>query len=140
MLDAKTIDAIAKSCVQAEATRKRIRPPSAQYPGFTIEDAYAVQRRWVELKRAEGRSVKGHKIGLPSRAMQSVVGIDEPDYGALLDDMFYGDGAEIPVNRFIEPRVECELAFILGKPLKGPGCTIFDVLNATDYITPAIEI
>src|SRR5262249_37604240 len=88
----------------------------------------------------EGRTVKGHKIGLTSRAMQQVAGIDEPDYGALLDDMFYGDGAVIPVERFIEPRIECELAFIMAKSLRGPGCTIFDVLNATDYIIPAAEI
>jgi len=140
MLDDKTIDAIAHAVLEAERTRKRMRPPSAQYPGFGIDEAYRVQRRWVELKKAEGRTVKGHKIGLTSRAMQSVAGIDEPDYGALLDDMFYADGAAIPVNRFIEPRLECELAFILAKPLKGPGCTIFEVLNATDYVIPAVEI
>jgi 2-oxo-hept-3-ene-1,7-dioate hydratase len=140
MLDQKTIDAIAHGYLEAERTRRRVRPPSAQYPGFGIEEAYAVQRRWVALKLKEGRSIKGHKIGLTSRAMQSVAGINEPDYGALLDDMFYADGAEIPVNRFIEPRLECELAFILGKPLAGPGCTIFDVLNAADYVIPAVEI
>lgn len=140
MLDDKTIDGIARGYIEVERTGQRARPPSAQYPGFSIEDAYAVQRRWVALKLREGRSIKGHKIGLTSRAMQTTVGIDEPDYGVLLDDMFYADGAEIPMSRFIEPRVECELAFIIGKPLSGPSCTIFDVLSATDYIIPAVEI
>ena len=140
MLDAKIIETIAKAYYQAEKTRQRIRPPSAQYQGFSIDDAYAVQRRLVALKLADGRTIKGHKIGLTSRAMQSMAGITEPDYGALLDDMFFPDGGEIPVNRFIEPRLECELAFIMGRQLSGPGCTIFDVLNATDYVVPTVEI
>ena len=140
MLDDRTIDAIAHAYHQAEKERRRIRPPSAQYQGFAIEDAYEVQRRWVALKLAEGRRIRGHKIGLTSRAMQSMSGITEPDYGALLDDMFFADGGELPVSRFIEPRLECELAFIIGRPLAGPNCTIFDVLSATDYVVPAVEI
>lgn len=140
MVDERTIEAIAHAYHRAEKERRRIRPPSAQYPGFTIEDAYEVQRRWVALKLAEGRRIRGHKIGLTSRAMQSMSGITEPDYGALLDDMFYADGADLPFGRFIEPRLECELAFVIGRPLAGPNCTIFDVLNATDYVVPAVEI
>ena len=140
MLDAKTIDTIAQAYDAAERGRHRIRPPSVQYDGFTIEDAYAVQRRWVALKVARGNAIKGHKIGLTSRAMQRQANITEPDYGALLADMFYSTGAEIPVNRFIQPRLECELGFVIGRRLKGPDCTIFDVLNATDYIIPAAEI
>ena len=119
MLDQATIDKIARQYHIAERERRRIRPPTAQYPGFTIEDAYEVQRRWVALKLAEGRVLKGHKIGLTSRAMQSMSGITEPDYGALLDDMFFADGGELPMSRFIEPRLECELAFIIGRRLKG---------------------
>ncbi len=140
MLDAATIDACARACHEAEKTRQRIRPFSVVHPGFTIEDAYAVQRRWVEIKIAEGNSVKGHKIGLASRAMQRIVGLDEPDYGALMADMFYETGCEIPMSRFIVPRLECELGFVIGRRLKGPNCTIFDVLSATDYIVPAAEI
>jgi 2-oxo-hept-3-ene-1,7-dioate hydratase len=140
MLDQATIESIARAYHQAEKTRKRVRPPSAQYPGFTVDDAYAVQRHLIALKLAEGRTIKGHKIGLTSRAMQSISGMNEPDYGALLDDMFFSDGGEIPVSRFIEPRLECELAFIMGRPLSGPNCTIFDVLSATDYIVPTVEI
>jgi 2-oxo-hept-3-ene-1,7-dioate hydratase len=107
---------------------------------MTIADAYAVQRAWVSLKLAEGRALKGRKIGLTSKAMQYSSQIDEPDYGDLLDDMFFGDGADIPMARFIVPRVEVELAFILESRLQGPGCTLFDALHATRYIVPAIEI
>ena len=140
MLDSATIDTIARAYDAAEKNRQRIRPPSVQYDGFTVEDAYAVQRRWVELKVAAGNVIKGHKIGLTSRAMQRQANITEPDYGALLADMFYNDGAEIPMGRFIQPRLECELGFVMGRRLKGPNCTIFDVLNATDYVVPAAEI
>jgi 2-oxo-hept-3-ene-1,7-dioate hydratase len=105
-----------------------------------MEDAYAIQRAWVALKVRNGRTVKGLKIGMTSRAMQNAIGIREPDLGTLLDDMFFYDGAEIPTERFIATRIEAELAFVLKSPLKGPECTIFDVLNATDYVTPALEI
>ncbi len=107
---------------------------------MTIEDGYAIQREWVKIKLAEGRVNKGWKIGLTSRAMQLASQITEPDYAPLLDDMFFEAGGDIPFSRFIAPRVEVELAFILGKPLKGPGVTLFDVLAATEYVTPAIEI
>ncbi len=140
MLDSTTVDTIARAYHAAEKERRRIRPPSVQYPGFTTEDAYAVQRRWVEIKVAEGNVIKGHKIGLTSRAMQRQANITEPDYGALMADMFYESGAEIPMDRFIQPRLECELGFVIGRRLKGPNCTIFDVLGATDYIVPAAEI
>ena len=105
MLDPSTIDTIARAYDAAEKGRHRIRPPSVQYEGFRVEDAYAVQRRWVEIKVAAGNPVRGHKIGLTSRAMQRQANITEPDYGALMADMFYADGAEIPVDRFIQPRV-----------------------------------
>jgi 2-oxo-hept-3-ene-1,7-dioate hydratase len=107
---------------------------------MTIEDAYAVQRELVALKVADGRIVKGRKIGLTSKVMQRAVLIDEPDYGALFDDMFVEDGGCVPVGRFIRPRVEVELAFVLGESLHGPGVTLFDVLRATEFVTPALEI
>jgi 2-oxo-hept-3-ene-1,7-dioate hydratase len=125
---------------EAERTRTPIRQLSLQYPEMTIEDAYAVQRAWVADKLAGGRTLRGRKIGLTSQVMQRAVSISEPDYGALFDDMFFDDGATVPHGRFIRPRVEVELAFVLGRPLKGPGATVFDVLNATDYVIPAIEI
>lgn len=120
--------------------QEQIRAISLDYPEITIDDAYAVQREWVSLKIAEGRVLKGHKIGLTSKAMQASSQISEPDYGALLDDMFFHDGSDIPVDRFIVPRIEVELAFVLAKPLRGPNCTIFDVYNATDYVIPALEL
>ena len=91
-------------------------------------------------KMAAGRKLVGHKIGLTSRAMQVSSNITEPDYGALLDDMLFDEGSDIPLDRFIVPRVEVELAFILGKPLKGPNVSVFDVLEATEWVIPALEI
>ncbi|MCK9509776.1 MAG: 2-oxo-hepta-3-ene-1,7-dioic acid hydratase [Pigmentiphaga sp.] len=140
MLAPDTIKSIAAGLHRAERERKQIRQVSLDHPEITIEDAYAVQREWVAMKLAEGRTIKGHKIGLTSRAMQQSSNIDEPDYGTLLDDMFFHDGGVIPKGRFIVPRVEVELAFILGKPLKGPGVTLFDVYDAVDYVVPALEI
>jgi 2-oxo-hept-3-ene-1,7-dioate hydratase len=125
---------------QAEKTRKQIRQLSQDYPAITIADAYAIQKAWVDLKLAEGRVVKGHKIGLTSKAMQSALNIDEPDSGVLLNEMFFADGGLAPTDRFIATRVEAELAFIMSKRLSGPDCTMFDVLNATDFVVPALEI
>lgn len=113
MLDKHTHTLIAHRLHQAEQSREQIRQISLDYPTITIDDAYAVQREWVSLKIAEGRVLKGHKIGLTSKAMQASSQISEPDYGALLDDMFFHDGSDIPVDRFIVPRIEVELAFVL---------------------------
>src|SRR6516225_5504473 len=130
MLDERTIETIARAYHTAERERQRIRPPSVVHPGLTTEDAYAIQRRWIAIKLSEGNRIKGHKIGLTSRAMQRQAHITEPDYGTLMEDMFYQDGAQIPIVRFIQPRLGCELSFVIGRPLHGPGCTIFDALNA----------
>ncbi|WP_440501371.1 2-oxo-hept-4-ene-1,7-dioate hydratase [Serratia nevei] len=140
MLDKEQVNRAVQRLHQAEKSREQIRALSLDHPEITNEDAYAIQRQWVELKIAEGRTLKGHKIGLTSRAMQVSSQITEPDYGALLDDMFFNDGSDIPIDRFIVPRVEVELAFVLAKPLRGPNCTLFDVYNATDYVIPALEI
>jgi 2-oxo-hept-3-ene-1,7-dioate hydratase len=125
---------------QAEKTRVQIRQISLDHPAITMDDAYAIQKAWVEIKLGEGRVVRGHKIGLTSKAMQSALGINEPDSGVLLDDMFFADGGLVPTERFIATRVEAELAFIMKHRLKGPDCTLFDVLNATDFVVPALEI
>jgi 2-oxo-hept-3-ene-1,7-dioate hydratase len=124
----------------AERTGKQIGQLSLQYPAMNIEDAYAVQRAWVAMKLAAGRRLRGHKVGLTSRAMQQSSQINEPDFGDLLDDMFYESGAELPMRRFIVPRVEVELAFILARPLRGPAVTLPEVLAATDHVVPALEI
>jgi 2-oxo-hept-3-ene-1,7-dioate hydratase len=139
-LNGTTIVDLALRLDRAEKTRSQIRQFSLEIPEITIEDAYAVQEEWVRRKIAEGRKPIGHKIGLTSRAMQRSSNITEPDYGVLLDDMLFKDGTDIPFERFIVPRVEVELAFILKERLSGPHCTIFDVLKATDFIIPAIEI
>lgn len=124
----------------AEATGVQLAPFSERFPGMTMADAYAVQRAWVAQKVAGGRRILGHKIGLTSRAMQMASQITEPDYGALLDDMFFEPNGDLPLSRFVAPKVEVELAFLLKADLHGPGVTVFDVLRATEYVTPAAEI
>jgi 2-oxo-hept-3-ene-1,7-dioate hydratase len=139
-LDPQTIAALARELYDARRSRTQLRHFSKRHPGMTIDDGYAVQRAWVALEQADGRSIRGRKIGLTSRAMQQSSQIDEPDFAPLMDDMFFANGGNIPIQRFIAPRIEVELAFILGKPLKGPGVTLFDVLSATEWVSPAIEI
>jgi len=140
MLDSALIQQLAQRLDVAERSRQQIRQFSLDYPSINIEEAYAIQRAWVEMKINAGLRLVGHKIGLTSRAMQVSSNITEPDYGALLDNMFFDEGSDIPFERFIVPRVEVELAFILGKDLTGPGISLFDVLEATDWVIPALEI
>lgn len=139
-LSATDIFTCAKRLHEAEKSRVQIRQLSQDFPAITIADAYAIQKAWVDIKLAEGRVVKGHKIGLTSKAMQSALAIDEPDSGVLLDDMFFADGGIVPPDRFIATRIEAELAFVMKHRLSGPDCTLFDVLNATDFVVPALEI
>lgn len=139
-LDQTTLAQAAERLEEAERTRVACRQFSLDHPDMTIDDAYAIQHAWMQLKLRNGRTVKGHKIGLTSKAMQRAVNIAEPDYGTLLDDMFYRDGAVIPSARFLQLKIEAELAFVLARPLSGPDCTLFDVLDATAYVTPALEI
>ena len=140
MLSPEITRRLARELYAARKSRTPLRHFSTRHPGMTVDDGYAIQREWVKLELADGRTIRGRKIGLTSRAMQLSSQIDEPDYAPLMDDMFFAQGSDIPFDRFIAPRVEVELAFILGKPLKGPGVTLFDVLAATEYVTPAIEI
>ncbi len=139
-LASPTINALARELYDARKTRTQLRHFSARHPGMTIDDGYAIQRAWVALEQADGRRVRGRKIGLTSRAMQQASQITEPDYAPLMDDMFFEAGGDIPIERFIAPRIEVELAFILGRPLRGPAVSLFDVLRATEYVTPAVEI
>lgn len=139
-MDASAIDAAAARLDEAERTRRQIRMISLDHPDMTIDDAYRIQKAWIERKVAGGRRIKGRKIGLTSKAMQSAVGIGEPDHGVLLDDMFFADGGTVPTERFIGLRIEAELAFVLKRDLAGPDCTLFEVLDATAYVTPALEI
>ncbi|WP_137155653.1 2-oxo-hept-4-ene-1,7-dioate hydratase [Rhizobium sp. FKL33] len=140
MLTQDEILSAARALDEAERTRRQTGLLSLRHPEMTMDDAYAVQGAWVRQKIAAGRRVIGWKIGLTSKAMQYALNIDIPDSGVLLDDMAFEDGASIPEDRFIQPRIEAEIAFVMKTALKGPGVTLFDVLNATDYVTPALEI
>jgi 2-oxo-hept-3-ene-1,7-dioate hydratase len=124
----------------AEKERKPASQLSKTWPDITIEDAYAIQQIVTDTKVAAGARVRGHKVGLTSRAMQLSSQIDEPDYGHLLDNMFYDDGVKLPHDSFCVPRVEMELGFVLGQPLKGPGVGLLDVLRATEWVVPSIEV
>lgn len=130
----------AEHLIEAGRTRRQGRQLSQMFPSIGFDDAYAIQSEVIRRRLGEGRRVIGHKIGLTSKAMQRSSGIDEPDYGVLLDDMMYADGARIPADRFCVPRIEVELAFVLGKPLKGPGIGLIDVLRATEYVIPSLEL
>jgi 2-oxo-hept-3-ene-1,7-dioate hydratase len=124
----------------AEKERKQAVQLSKTWPDIAIEDSYAISTEVAKRKIAAGAKLIGHKVGLTSKAMQRSSQIDEPDYGHLLDNMMIADGARIPHENFCRPRVEIELAFVLGKPLKGPGVGLTEVLRATEYVVPAIEI
>ena len=134
------IEKAAEALDGAEINRRQIGLLSLSHPEITMENAYAIQAAWVRRKIARGRIVKGWKIGLTSKAMQYALNIDIPDSGVLLDDMFFDDGSTIPDNRFIQPRIEAEIAFVMKSPLPGPRCSVADVLAATHYVAPALEI
>ena len=140
MLDPHLHRTLAEELHHAEHSRRQLDHFSKRYPEMTLADSYAIQRAWLAIKLGQGRRVIGHKIGLTSRAMQIAAQITEPDYGTLLDDMLIAEGTTIEAARFIVPRIEVEFAFILAKPLSGPNVTIFDVLAATDYVVPALEL
>ncbi len=140
MLPPQLIAQLARSLYEARKSRTQLRHFSKDHPQMTIEDGYAIQRAWVQLELADGRAIRGRKIGLTSRAMQQASSINEPDFAPLMDDMFFEPGTEVPFDRFIAPRVEVELAFVLDKPLRGPAVTLIEVLQSTAYVTPALEI
>ena len=125
---------------EAERTRTPVVQLSTTWPDITIKDAYAIQNAVAARRMKAGARLIGHKIGLTSKAMQRSSMIDEPDYGHLFDDMMIADGAKVTHADYCVPRVELELAFVLAKPLKGPNVGLLDVLRATEYVVPSIEI
>jgi 2-oxo-hept-3-ene-1,7-dioate hydratase len=139
-LDAGTIAALAREHQQARATATAITAPSLRHPDMTVQDSYAIQQAWMELDLASGRRVVGHKIGLTSKAMQAQMQIATPDYGYITDDMVFDDGCTLRTADFIDPRIEVEIAFRLAQPLAGPAVTALDVLAATEYVFPALEL
>jgi 2-oxo-hept-3-ene-1,7-dioate hydratase len=134
------IEAAARALLGAEDSGAQIGLLSLAHPGMTLDAAYAVQAAVVALKRARGRHRIGWKIGLTSRAMQQALGITTPDSGVLLDDMLFADGAVVPACRFIQPRVEAEIAFVMKADLAGAGVTRADVVAATEHVLPSLEI
>jgi 2-oxo-hept-3-ene-1,7-dioate hydratase len=124
----------------AEKARKQAVQFSVTFPAITIEDSYAISTEVANRKIAAGAKLIGHKVGLTSRAMQRSSQIDEPDYGFILDSQMIADGAKVKHADYCKPRVEVELAFVMGKRLLGPGVGLADVLRATEYVVPAIEI
>jgi 2-oxo-hept-3-ene-1,7-dioate hydratase len=140
MLDQATITAIADELAGAERDRTTVPLLTARHPGMTVDDSYAVQNEWRRRGVAAGRRPVGRKIGLTSKVMQVATGITEPDYGAIFADMVFENGAVIEHDRFSNVRIEVELAFVLGEPIEGPDATVFDVLRATEYVVPALEI
>lgn len=132
--------AAAQALFTAEKTRKQIGLLSLTHPDMTLDDAYAVQAELVALKRAEGRRQIGWKIGLTSRAMQEALKITTPDSGVLFDDMLFQGGATVPAGHYIQPRVEAEIAFLMGADLAGDQVTRADVVAATAQVAPALEI
>lgn len=135
-----TTENLAKQLLQAEQDRVGTVALTEQDSFFTIQDAYAVQLEIIRQKVAQGQTVVGKKIGLTSIAMQNLLGVDEPDYGHLLDGMVVENGSELSFERVMQPKVEAEVAFVLKKDLKGPNVTALDVIQATDYVLPSLEI
>lgn len=139
-LSENDVSQAAQDLLNAEATGTQIDLLSLRFPGLDMEDAYRIQTEILRAKQAQGRTVIGWKIGLSSKAMQAALGIDIPDSGILFDDMIFQTGSTVPAGRFIQPRIEAEIAFVMKAPLEGSTVTAADVVAATDYVTPAIEI
>jgi 2-oxo-hept-3-ene-1,7-dioate hydratase len=140
MLPPDTVAQLALRLYRARKDRRQVPQFSRELAELSIEDAYAVQREWVRLERSDGRVIRGYKVGLTSRALQHALQATEPNYAPLMDDMLFESGNDICASSFIAPRVEVELAFVLERPLAGPDTTVDDVLRATAYVTPALEL
>jgi len=134
------IDRFAGELYSAVASRQPVEPLTDRAPGLTVEDAYAIQTRVIDRRVAAGARVIGRKIGLTSAPMQQMLGVDEPDFGVLLDDMVVEDGDPIPLDSLLQPRVEAELAFVMDRDLTGPGVTTATALTAIAGVLPAIEV
>jgi len=139
-LDPTTIAAAAKLLRDAQASGRPIAPLRETFPGLDAQDAYAIQKCNTDLKREAGARLVGAKIGLTSPAVQKQLGVDTPDYGVLFDDMGYAEGLPIPLADLQQPKIEAEIAFVLGRDLDLPNPTIVDVIGAIDYALPALEI
>jgi len=140
MLSVAIQDELAADLAQAERSREPIAPLTTAYPDIDVVDAYEIQLINIRQRVAEGARVLGHKVGLSSLAMQQMMGVDEPDYGHLLDEMQVFEDTPVKAGRYLYPRVEVEVGFILSDDLPGAGCTEDDVLAATEALAPSIEL
>ena len=134
------LDAVARVLALAYATGVPVAPLTQTYDGFTLDDAYAVQQIQISARLAAGASISGYKVGLTSEPMRKQFGVSEPDFGHLLSDMEYAADAPVAIAAFLQPRAEPEIALVLGRPLRGGRVSISDVVAATAYAVPAIEI
>ena len=143
-LSAERIAELARAHERARVSVTPIDPVTRSHPDMTLDDAYAIQAAWIDLQVADGAEIRGHKIGLTSRAMQSAMNIDEPDFGALLDHMFLSSGDSIRAADYLDPKIEVEFAFVLAHDLVphdlGRPLTADDVYAATDHVVPALEL
>lgn len=140
MLSVEVRDQLAADLAQAERSRVPIAPLTDANPDIDVVDAYEIQLINIRQRVAEGARIIGHKVGLSSEAMQQMMGVDEPDYGHLLADMQVFEDVAVPAGKFLYPRVEVEVGFILADDLPGAGCTEDDVLAATAAFAPSIEL
>ncbi|MFB7532650.1 2-keto-4-pentenoate hydratase [Streptomyces sp. NPDC056178] len=124
----------------AQRERTPVEPLTTTCPGIDATDAYEIQLINIRRQLADDRAVRGHKVGLSSKVMQQMMGVDEPDYGHLLSDMVLPEETPVAADRYCHPRIEVEIGYVLGRNLPGEGCTTADVLAATEYIVPAIEL
>ncbi|MCM3720006.1 2-keto-4-pentenoate hydratase [Fictibacillus phosphorivorans] len=134
------ISTLTAELLEAEEKLVPVTPLSKRYPELSVKDSYSIQLQWVRKKLDEGRVVIGKKVGLTSKAMQNMLGVNEPDYGHLLDHMRVTNGSVLSRRDFIKPKVEAEIGFILKEDLCGPNVTYIDVLMATEALVPALEI
>ncbi|PAE26586.1 fumarylacetoacetate hydrolase family protein [Bacillus sp. 7894-2] len=134
------INEIVEDLLEAELTKQAMTPLTQKYSNLNARDAYHIQLEVIKQKISSGRRIIGKKVGLTSVAMQQMLGVDEPDYGHLLDDMKVMSDGKVKMNDLLSPKVEAEIGFILGEDLKGPNVTWLDVMMATKYITPTLEI
>ena len=140
MLSLATRDELAAELAQAERSREPIAPLTAVHPEIDVVDAYEIQLINIRQRVADGARVLGHKVGLSSKAIQQMMGVDEPDYGHLLDEMQLFEDTPVKANRYLWPRVEVEVGFLLNADLPGAGCTEDDVLAGTEALVPSIEL
>jgi 2-keto-4-pentenoate hydratase len=139
-MDADSVAKAAGTLLDAYASRTPVSPLTAIHSGISVDDAYAIQLAQVTAWTSAGAVVKGHKVGLTSMAMQKQLGVNQPDFGVLLDSMFMPEGVTADITRFIQPRAEPEIGFVLGRPLSGPGVTVAETVAAIEFVLPALEI